>query len=58
MADIGDVIGILRHQAWERAKGELNSVLDTYHGGDSKFDHFYEAMRKFVDDVDNNGWAE
>lgn len=38
-------IRTLRVMAWERAKGELRGVLNSYWGNDN-----YEAMQKAVDE--------
>lgn len=50
-------IRILRQQAWERAKGELRSILVTYYQDDS-FDPMNEAVTNFIEKVEDNGWQE
>ena len=49
---------MLRAMAWERAKGELRSMLVTYEGEKATFDAMDEALAEFVDTVEENGWAE
>lgn len=58
----------MRHMAWERAKGELRSMLVTYyderplpdHNYDapSKFKRFDDALKAFIDLVEDQGLAE
>jgi len=47
---------ILRHMAWERAKGELWAMLQTYYstrnGEDEKYEEMLEAFRAFRDTVE------
>lgn len=55
------VIRTLRGMAWERAKGELQSILQTYWDGHSKDDKFKAmdaAVEKFISEVQDNGLAE
>ena len=55
------ILRTLRAQAWERAKGELNSILHTYWDGPGK-DQNYKQMASLVKDlvttVEDNGLAE
>jgi hypothetical protein len=51
---IDRVILNLRAQAWERAKGELNSMLHTYWNGDGKFKDFDAALKEFIEKVEDN----
>ena len=48
---------ILRYMAWQRAKGELRSMLSTYTGScdDAKIDALREAVEAFIEDVEGNG---
>jgi len=51
----------LRAMAWERAKGELMSMIHTYYGcnlKDTKFDCFKILYDKFVHEVESNGLQE
>ena len=55
------VIRTLRAQAWCRAKGELESILETYwdgHGKDANFNRMKEEVDKFVKVVEDDGLAE
>lgn len=54
---------MLRTQAWERAKGELNSMLHTFHsaaciGTRQNFDDLQEAITCFVEDIESHGLHE
>lgn len=40
------LLGVLRSQAWERAKGELQSVLWTYSSRDGNSGDKWECMNK------------
>ena len=51
----------MRMMAWERAKGELNSMLPTYQDEnekDDRFDRFDNALDSFVKEVEESGLAE
>ena len=48
---------IMRRMAWERAKGELQSMLQTYWGNDN-FLEFDVTVREFVKKVENNALQE
>lgn len=55
------ILRTLRAQAWERAKGELNSMLQTYwdgHGNDQPFRDMHAAVKEFVATVEDNGLHE
>jgi hypothetical protein len=55
---------ILRTQAWERAKGELRSMLHTFYNVNSSggfVDHFDELdkeVQSFIQRVEDNGLFE
>jgi hypothetical protein len=49
---------ILRYMAWERAKGELNSMLQTYTNDREKFDILKKTVESFIKDVEDNGKHE
>ena len=58
-----NVIRILRAQAWERAKGELNAVLQTYISGtqstqDGHFEKMDKLVADFISTVEGDGLAE
>lgn len=52
----------MRAMAWDRAKGELQSVLSTFWGGrggrDDQFRELDEAISQFVKIVEDNGLHE
>ena len=47
-----------RMMAWERAKGELNSILVTYWEDGEKFEPMKKAIEEFVKEVEGNGLKE
>jgi hypothetical protein len=49
---------ILRYMAWERAKGELKSMLQTYIGDEGGYNTLKDAISSFVEDVELNGKHE
>ena len=48
---------IMRRMAWERAKGELQSMIQTYWGNDN-FKEFDTAVKEFVNKVEDNALQE
>lgn len=48
----------LRAMAWERAKGELQSVLNTYWNADPKFERMDVLVEEFITAVDDGGFVE
>jgi hypothetical protein len=48
----------MRYMAWERAKGELRSMLETYWHDDDKYDIMKEAIDEFIDDVQGHAKQE
>ena len=62
MSEDARLRSILRSMAWQRAKGELESMGETYAGemtrGGSRFQLFKEAMAQFVKEVEDNGLQE
>jgi hypothetical protein len=52
-----DISNVLRPMAWERAKGELSSMLHTY-WHDERYEPFLKLVREFVDAVEANGLHE
>lgn len=60
------VIAILRAQAWEKAKGELNAMLHTYHyipikgtpKSGSKFERIDKAINLLIKYVEDHGLHE
>ena len=45
-------IRAMRHMAWERAKGELRSMLQTFYGEDDRFCALDEEIDQFIDKVE------
>jgi hypothetical protein len=45
----------IRLMAWERAKGELGAILQTYFGGDTRFDSVSDEFTKFIARIEDNG---
>jgi len=52
------ILRTLRAQAWERAKGELNSILSTYWDDIDSFKRANLAINRFVDEIEGEGLAE
>ena len=52
-----DISNVLRPMAWERAKGELNSMLHTY-WHDERFEPFSKLLEEFIKNVQENGLHE
>lgn len=48
------VLETLRNMAWERAKGELKSMLHTFYGGLSKFPEMSERIDNFIADMEDH----
>jgi hypothetical protein len=44
----------LRRMAWQRAKGELLSILETYYGETSEFDLVSDKIKSFIKDIEYN----
>lgn len=53
---------LLRAMAWERAKGELKSMLHSYYnaspGGDDNFEKMNSLTKEFIVRVEENGLHE
>jgi hypothetical protein len=52
-----EVSNAMRPMAWERAKGELNSMLHTY-WRDDRFEPFSKLLEDFIKEVEKNGLHE
>jgi hypothetical protein len=50
----------MRAMAWQRAKGELGSMLETYwaHDRDSNFEKLSKEIREFISTVEDGGLQE
>ena len=59
-----DITRTFRAMAWERAKGELNSMKHTYYGPTlpvdepSRYDRFVIAFDNFVSQIEDEGLQE
>lgn len=52
-------IRVMRNMAWERAKGELKSMLWTHYDFESaKFDNFNKAVNDFIQKVEDEALHE
>ena len=52
---------LARNMAWERAKGELKSMLHTFWGDtaiEGQYDKFDAKLEEFVTDIEDNGLHE
>jgi hypothetical protein len=52
---------LARNMAWERAKGEMRSMLHTFWGdtsSENQFDKFDAKMEEFITDIEDNGLHE
>lgn len=55
------ILRTMRAMAWERAKGEVEAVLETYWGNydeDSEFRKLDAAFKAFVKEAEDNGWVD
>lgn len=51
-------IRTMRYMAWARAKGELNSMLETYWDDTDKYDALKDEIEKFTKHVESLGIQE
>lgn len=49
---------IMRLMAWERAKGELKSMLQTHVLEQDQYQSLRNVINEFIKDVENNGRHE
>lgn len=55
------VLRSMRGQSWQRAKGELRAMLQTFWHGTARgdqFDALDEAIKEFIEKVENEGLHE
>lgn len=52
------VIRVMRAQAWQRAKGELMSILETYWKETEQFERMSDLTQQFISAVQDEGLAE
>lgn len=45
---------MFRSAAWQRAKGELNVMIETFYNDREKFVEFKKLMDSFVNEVEDN----
>jgi len=57
MQETETILTIMRKMAWERAKGELNSMLLTYLStcNETVYDELEKTIQQFIVDVEQNG---
>ena len=53
-----EISAMLREQAWERAKGELQSMLHTFYGDRERYTELAEAIRTFIKNIEDEGLDE
>lgn len=51
-------IRTLRTQAWERAKGEMNSMLHTFWNENEQCEALQSAIDEFIEKVEENALQE
>ena len=49
---LDNILTSLRLMAWERAKGELYAMLQTYYGESSGFDSVKSQVDEFINKID------
>ena len=52
------VIRNMRHMAWERAKGEMKSMLHTFWDEGAKYKDLDDVVKDFIDKVESDGLHE
>ena len=52
------MVRIMRHMAWARAKGELDSMLNSYYGVNSHYDAMKRVIKEFISTVEDYGYWE
>lgn len=54
------IVENMRHMAWERAKGELRSMLHTFweHKDESSYEELKDAIESFIKRVEDEGLHE
>jgi len=56
--DCENIVRNLRHMAWERAKGELRSMLHTFWSMDKDFKKLDDKVNSFIKEVEDEGLHE
>ena len=49
---------LLRAMSWQRAKGELRAMLETFYNEQDQFVKLNKVLQKFFKDVEDNGLQE
>lgn len=52
------IFATMRHMAWERAKGELQAMLQTYWDNQEKFENMNAELKAFIEKVEGEGFNE
>lgn len=58
MSEESREIRTMRHMAWARAKGELDSMLDTFWDNDENYQALKKKIREFTKEVEMWGLQE
>lgn len=58
MMEESNEIRNLRAMAWERAKGELKSMVHTFWQNEYQFKKFNAVLEKFIEEVEDNALQE
>lgn len=53
-----EILKTLRGMAWKRAKGELQSMLETYWEDKEQYRELKYTINAFIKDVEDNGKQE
>ena len=51
-------IKVMRLMAWDRAKGELRAILNTYWGEDERYKDMRDEIDNFIASVEGEGLQE
>ena len=52
------IIRNMRHMAWERAQGELKSMLHTFWDSDEQYNELDKEVTDFIERIKNKGLHE
>lgn len=52
------ILLVLRGQAWERAKGELYAMLQTFYGEPLLYDTVNATIKEFISFIEDEGLQE
>lgn len=51
-------LSAMRRMAWQRAKGELYSMLDTFYGEQEHYDKLKDHIQEFIQHAEDEGLSE